>query len=313
MTCVLSSRNFSCLRLKFSVQISPECFTQIVYGVLTNKDGCPVSVEVYEGNTADSSTVTDQVEKLQKRFGVERVVLVSGRGMLTSRQVEKLKEHKGLGWISALRSEPIRKLLDQEHIQLGLFDERNLMEIETPDFPGERLVVCCNPALRERRRHERESLLRKTEESLKKICAFASRRTKTPLTDAKLGDKVGRVLSKYRMRKHFDTEIANGILTYARKEESIRSEERLDSIYVLRTSEARENLNAPDVVRTYKSLSQVEDAFRCLKGSDLSLRPIHHRLDGRVRAHVFICLLSYYVEWHMRQRLSSVQDLMYWQ
>lgn len=295
-----------CPLVKYGHSRDDASLPQIVYGVLTNKEGCPISVDVYEGNTADSSTVTDQVEKLQKRFGLERVVLVGDRGMLTSRQIEKLKEHEGLGWVSALRSVQIRKLLDEQNLQLGLFDERNLVEIESVDFAGERLVVCRNPLLLERRRHNRATLLRKTEADLKKVCEEAERRTKTPLTDAELGDKAGRVLDKYRMRKHFKIDIAEGTLKYARDEESVRAEERMDGIYVLRTGEAATDLSAPDVVRTYKSLSQVEDAFRCLKGADLSIRPIHHHLENRVRAHVFICLLAYYVEWHMRQRLSSV-------
>jgi transposase len=279
---------------------------QIVYGVVTNKEGCPISVDVYEGNTADSSTVTEQVEKLQKRFKIDKVVLVGDRGMLTSTQIDKLKDHEGLGWVSALRSSQIRKVLAGPNHQLGLFDESALLEIQSEHFPGERLVACLNPLLRERRRYEREKLLHKTEKGLKKIVQEASRRTKTPLSEVELGDKSGRLLDKYKMRKHFDVKIEKGKLGYARNEESIREEEKLDGLYVLRTSEPACEFSAPEVVRTYKGLKHVEKAFRCLKGVDLSIRPIHHHLERRVRGHVFACLLSYYVEWHMRKSLASV-------
>jgi transposase len=295
-----------CSLVKYGYSRDDAKLPQIVYGVVTNKDGCPVSTEVYEGNTVDSATVAGQVEKLRKRFNVNRVVFVGDRGMLTSTQIEKLKEHDGLGWVSALRSVQIKKLLDKSGVQLGLFDERNLAEVESEDYPGERLVICLNPVLRERRRHDREVLLKKTEEGLLKISKEAKRRSKKPLSEVELGDKSGRVLDKYKMRKHFDIKTREGRLEYARKEEKIRQEECLDGIYVLRTSETADELSTPDVVRTYKSLSQVEDAFRCIKGIDLSIRPIHHHLEPRVRAHVFICLLSYYVEWHMRKALSSV-------
>jgi transposase len=279
---------------------------QIVYGVVTNREGCPISVDVYEGNTADSATVMGQVEKLQNHFGIDRVVLAGDRGMLTSTKIEKLKDREGLGWVSALRTPQIRKVLAEPNHQPGLFDESGLMEIESVEFPGERLVACLNPVLRDRRRHEREKLLQKTEEGLAKIVREAGRRKKKPLSDVELGDKSGRVLDKYKMRKHFEVRIGEGWLEYARGEESIREEEKLDGIYVLRTSESSMDLNTTDVVRTYKDLSRVEEAFRCIKGIDLSIRPIHHHLETRVRAHVFLCLLSYYVEWHMRKALSSV-------
>ena len=279
---------------------------QIVYGVITNKEGCPISVDVYEGNTADSETIMEQVEKLKKRFKIDKVVFVGDRGMLTSTQIDKLKDQDGLGWVSALRSVQIKKILAEANHQLGLFDESGMAEIQSEYFPGERLVVCLNPLLRERRRYEREKLLQKTEEGLEKIVKEAKRRTKKPLREVELGDKSGRVLDKYKMRKHFDVKIENGKLEYARKEASIREEEKLDGIYVLRTSESTSELSAPEVVRTYKGLKHVEKAFRCIKGIDLSIRPIHHHLERRVRGHVFACLLSYYVEWHMRKSLASV-------
>jgi transposase len=279
---------------------------QIVYGVVTNKEGCPISVDVYEGNTADSATVADQVEKVQKCFKIDKVVLVGDRGMLTSTQIDKLKGQEGLGWVSALRSSQIRKVLAEPNHQLGLFDESNLVEIESEEFPGERLVMCLNPVLRDRRRYEREKLLKKTEEGLEKIAREAQRRKKKPLSEVELGDKSGRILDKYKMRKHFEVKIEEGRMEYRRMEASIREEEKLDGIYVLRTSEPSTELSGPEVVRTYKNLSRVEEAFRCLKGIDLSIRPIHHHLEKRVRAHVFVCLLSYYVEWHMRKALRSV-------
>jgi transposase len=279
---------------------------QIVYGVVTNKEGCPISVDVYEGNTADSDTVMEQVEKLQKRFKIDKVVLVGDRGMLTSRQIDNLKGNDGLGWVSALRSVQIKKILAEPNHQLGLFDESGLAEIQSEHFPGERLVVCMNPLLRERRRYEREKLLQKTEDGLEKIEKEANRRTKKPLSEVELGDKSGRILDKYKMRKHFDVKIEKGKLEYVRKEASIREEEKLDGIYVLRTSESASEFSAPEVVHTYKGLKHVEKAFRCIKGIDLSIRPIHHHLERRVRGHVFACLLSYYVEWHMRKALASV-------
>lgn len=279
---------------------------QIVYGVVTNKEGCPISVDVYEGNTADSSTVMEQVEKLQKRFKIDKVVLVGDRGMLGSAQIDKLKAHEGLGWVSALRSSQIKKILAGPNHQLGLFDESGLSEIQSEYFPGERLVVCLNPILRERRRSEREQLLQKTEEGLEKLAREVSRRTKKPLSEVELGDKSGRVLDKYKMRKHFDVKIARGKLEYARNEERIHEEEKLDGLYVLRTSETVWSFSAAEIVRTYKGLKHVEKAFRCLKGIDLSIRPIHHHLERRVRGHVFTCLLSYYVEWHLRKMLASV-------
>jgi transposase len=279
---------------------------QIVYGVVTNKDGCPISVDVYGGNTSDAETVAYQVEKVQKLFKIDKVVLVGDRGMLSSTQIDKLKKHEGLGWVSALRSSQIKKVLAEPNHQLGLFDESNLVEIESEEFPGERLVMCLNPVLRDRRRYEREKLLKKTEEGLEKITREAQRRKNKPLSDVELGDKSGRILDKYKMRKHFDVKIEGGRLEYVRCKESILEEEKLDGIYVLRTSELSTELSAPEVVRTYKDLSRVEEAFRCLKGIDLSIRPIHHHLEKRVKAHVFVCLLSYYIEWHMRKALSSV-------
>jgi transposase len=278
----------------------------IVYGLMVNAEGIPVAMEVYEGNTGDPTTVPDQVEKLKGQFGLERVVLVGDRGMLTQVQISKLKERPGVGWISALRTEAIRELVDGGHLQLSLFDEKNLAEIASPEFPGERLMACYNPLLAAERRRKREALLEATEKELCKISAEAARRTNKPLTDAELGKKLGRKLGRYKMGKHFHVTIENGGLTFARQEESIREEAALDGIYVVRTSEPKERMSADDAVRNYKSLSHAERAFRCLKGVDLKVRPIYHHLDNRVRAHIFLCMLAYYVEWHMQKALAPL-------
>jgi transposase len=273
----------------------------IVYGVLTDAEGRPVAVQVYPGDTGDPTTVPDQVAKLSRQFGLARIVLVGDRGMLTQTQITTLKEHPGLGWISALRSDAIRDLLEDGHLNRSLFDQVNLAEIASPDFPGERLIACYNPLLAERRRQKREALLAATEATLTKLARAVSRRTKAPLSDAAIGVKAGRVIGRYKMAKHIRLNIDNGTFTLSRDDVSIAREGSLDGIYVIRTSEPSERLSAEDSVRTYKRLSQVEQAFRCLKGIDLLVRPIHHRLEPRVRAHVLICVLAYYVEWHLRR------------
>ena len=273
----------------------------IVYGVLTDGDGRPVAVQVYPGDTGDPATVPDQVAKLSRQFGLSRIVLVGDRGMLTQTQINTLKEHPGLGWISALRSEAIRDLLEDGHVNRSLFDQVNLAEIHAPDFPGERLFACYNPLLADKRRLKREALLTATEAKLTTLARAVSRRTKAPLSAAEIGVKAGRVIGRHKMAKHIRLTIGPGTFTWSRNDDSIKREELLDGIYVIRTSEPAERLSAADSVRTYKRLSQVEQAFRCLKGIDLLVRPIHHRLEPRVRAHVLICMLAYYVEWHLRR------------
>jgi transposase len=273
----------------------------IVYGVLTDADGRPVAVQVYPGDTGDPTTVPDQVAKLSRRFGLSRIVPVGDRGMLTQTQINTLKEHPGLGWISALRGPAIRDLLKDGHLNRSLFDAVNLAEIASPDFPGERLIACYNPLLAEKRRQKREALLVATEAKLTKLSRAVSRRTKAPLSAAEIGVKAGRVIGRHKMAKHIQLTICDGIFTWKRNEESIQREGLLDGIYVIRTSESAERLSAAESVRSYKRLAQVEQAFRCLKGIDLLVRPIHHRLDPRVRAHVLICVLAYYVEWHLRR------------
>jgi hypothetical protein len=273
----------------------------IVYGVLTDGEGRPVALDVYPGNTGDPTTVPDQVEHLQTAFRIARVVLVGDRGMLTEAQLRHLRAHPGLGWISALRSPAIRALVESGTLQLSLFDEQHLAEITSPEYPDERLVACFNPLLADERRRKRTELLAATERALTKIAHEAARRTKKPLTDAAVGIKVGQVRNRYKMGKHFTITIANGRITWTRNEAAIQEEAQLDGIYVIRTSEPADRLPAADAVRQYKGLSQVERAFRCLKGIDLRVRPIYHRTEDHVRAHILLCLLAYYVEWHLRR------------
>ena len=278
----------------------------LVYGVLTDRQGRPVAVDVYPGNTGDPSTVSDQVDKLKQRFGLGRVILVGDRGMLTQTQIEALKAHPGIGWISALRSEKIRQLVEQEALQRSLFDQHNLAEIYSPDFPDERLIACFNPLLADERRRKREALLVATEQALEKILKQVQRRTKTPLRAAEIGQKVGKVINRFKMGKHFELTTTDGQFAYARRPQAIEREANLDGLYVIRTSESSANLSAEDTVRSYKNLALVERAFRTLKGIDLQIRPIYHRSEDRVRAHIFLCLLAYYVEWHMRRALAPL-------
>lgn len=278
----------------------------IVYGVLANAQGCPLATQVYAGNTADPATVADQAQKLKDRFGLERAVLVGDRGCITQTQIRTLREHPGLGWIGALRSTSIRKLLDQRAIVPSLFDERNLAEITSADYPGERLVACFNPLLAEERQRKREALLAATEKLLEAIARAVARRTKTPLSKSQIGLRVGRVINHYKMAKHFEVRIEDGRFSYTRRSEQIEREKQLDGIYVIRTSEPADRLSAADAVRGYKGLSQVERAFRCMKGLDLRVRPIWLRTEAHVRAHVFLCLPAYYVEWHMRRALAPL-------
>jgi transposase len=273
----------------------------IVYGVMTDGEGRPIAVQVYPGNTGDPTTVGDQVEKLRQRFGLQRVVLVGDRGMLTQPQLDKLQKHPGLGWITALRSGAIRDLVQTGALQLSLLDQKNLAEITSPDYPGERLVVCHNPLLEEERARKRQALLEATARSLEKIQKEVARRKKKPLRAAEIGLKVGKVLGHYKVGKHFDCQIGEGSFQWSRRQGCIEQEAQLDGIYVLRTSEPVQRLSAEDTVRSYKRLAEVERVFRCLKGIDLLVRPIRHRTEERVPAHIFLCLLAYYVEWHLRQ------------
>jgi len=278
----------------------------IVYGLMTNGEGCPVAVEVYPGDTGDPSTVSDQAEKLRKRFGLSHLVLVGDRGMLTQAQIEKLKEYSGLGWISALRSYAIRDLVEGGYLQMSLFDQKDLAEIRSPEFPLERLVACFNPLLAEQRGRKRQELLRATEKELGRIAKQVAGRRRTPLGKDEIGKKVGKVIGRFKVGKHFVVTIGEGTFSFVRNEAQIQREEALDGIYVIRTSESVERLSAEDTVRSYKNLAQVERAFRSFKGIDLLIRPIWHHTEEHVRAHIFICMLAYYVEWHMRKALSPL-------
>ena len=273
----------------------------IVYGLMTDGEGRPIAVEVYAGNTGDPTTVVDQVNKLRQRFGLSRVVLVGDRGMLTPPQIEQLKAHAPMGWITALTSVAIRGLLAEGALQLSLLDEQNLVEIQSSHYPGERLMVCYNPLLAEERKRKREALLAATEKALSRIGKEVQRRTQKPLTATEIALKVGKVLGHYKMGKHFHHQIEDGKLSWSRREETIAEEAKLDGIYVIRTSEPAERLSAADAVRGYKSMAQVERAFRSVKSLDLLIRPIRHRTEERVPAHIFLCLLAYYVEWHLRR------------
>lgn len=279
----------------------------VEYGLLTDGEGRPVSVQVYAGNTADPRTVPDQAAKLKDAFGLKRVVLVGDRGMLTGAQIDELRKDSTFGWISCLRSGDIAKLLsDGDPSGAPLFSRENLAEITHPDFPGERLVLCFNPLLKEDRSRTRNELLAATEKLLADLQKAAARRTKTPWADAELGQRIGRRIGRHKMAKHFVIKVQGGNFTFRRDEESIRSEERQDGLYVIRTSESAERLSAAEAVRAYKALGNVEKSFRTFKGVDILVRPIRHWTSDRVRAHIFLCMLTYYVEWHMRRALSTL-------
>ena len=280
---------------------------QIVFGLLTNAAGCPVAVEVFEGNTSDPKTVAKQVDKLRLRFGLQKVVLVGDRGMITSARIrEDLPASHGIEWISALRATQIQKLARDGQLQMSLFDKTDMAEIAHPDFPGERLVACFNPLLAEERARKRPELLAATEKQLEKIAA-ATKRARRPLRGKQnIGVRAGKILNRYKMGKHFELRIEEDSFHYQRKEANIEREKSLDGIYVIRTSVPADSLSGEQVVASYKSLSGVERAFRSLKTVDLHVRPIHHRLPDRVRAHILLCMLAYYVEWHMRQLLAPL-------
>ena len=278
---------------------------QIVYGLLCAADGCPVAVEVFEGNTADPMTLSTQIDKLKERFGLSRVVLVGDRGMITSARIRDELKPAGLDWITALRAPQIRALLDTGAFQLSLFDERDLAEITAPEFPGERLVVCKNPLLAEERARKREDLLRATEAALAKLADQIARGTGPRGTD-RIARAIGRIENRYKLAKLFDITVGEDGFTFARNPVRVAEEARLDGFYVIRTNVEDKVLAAESVVGAYKSLARVARAFRTLKTVDLHLRPIHHWLASRVRAHVFLCLLACHVEWHMRECLKPM-------
>ena len=272
---------------------------QVNYGLLTDPRGCPVAVSVHEGNTSDSRTFMPAVQKLRDDFGIRRMVMVGDRGMVSQKAIDEMREMDGIGWITALKSASIRALVEQGHLQMDLFDERNLLEISSPDYPGERLVACRNGALAKLRAHKREDLLAATERNLDKVKARVDAGKLTG-QDA-IGVRVGKIINQYKVAKHFALNIADTAVSWARKPNSIASEAALDGIYIIRTSVPAARMDAPECVRSYKSLANVERAFRSMKTIDLKVRPIHHRLADRVRAHILLCMLAYYVEWHLRE------------
>ncbi len=280
---------------------------QIVFALLCNRDGCPVAVEVFEGNTADPAALNSQVQKLRDRFSLDRVVVVGDRGLITNARIEEDLDPAGLAWISALRAPAIRTLAEQGWLQLSLFDQRDLAEISAPElYPDERLIVCRNPLLAAERRRKRLELLDRTDELLEAV-QKATKRKNRPLRGSKeIAVRADRALRKYKVGKHYDIEIEDDGFSFSRNQQRIDDEAALDGLYVIRTNVPQDDLTAEDAVRSYKSLSRVERAFRSLKSVDLKVRPVHHRLDGRVRAHVLLCTLAYYVEWHMRRRLAPI-------
>ena len=280
---------------------------QIIFGLLCNAAGCPIAVEVFEGNVNDAKTLSPVLEKVRHRFGIQRFVLVGDRGVLTSARIEEeLKEIEGLDWITALRAPQIRELVEQEAIQLSLFDQNDLAAIQSPDYPGERLIAWINPFLAEERATTREALLQATEKELDKIVNATTRSNRRLVGAEKIGVRVGKILNRFQVAKHFHLLITDNSFSYERNSEKIEAEAKLDGMYVIRTSVSESVLDDPSTVKAYKSLSQVEQAFRCYKSIDLKVRPIYHRLASRVRTHVFLCLLAYYVEWHMRERLAPL-------
>jgi hypothetical protein len=280
---------------------------QIVFGLLTDPEGCPVAVEVFEGNTGDPKTVASQVRKLRERFHLERVVLVGDRGMITDARIrEDLESTEGIDWITSLRGPAIAAPVEGGALQLDLFDQRDLVEIQSADYPGERLIACRNPRLAVERARKRIELLAATEVELKKITAAAARKARPLRGKDRIGLRVGKVLGRYKVGKHFTLAISDTSFAFERNEKAIAEEVALDGIYVVRTSVAVKQLGAEDVVRSYKRLSTVERAFRSMKTMDLHIRPIHHHKADRVRAHVFICMLAYYVEWQMRRALAPL-------
>ena len=280
---------------------------QIVFGLLCSADGCPVAVEVFEGSTSDPKTVASQVEKLRERFGLQHVVLVGDRGMLTAARIrEDLQGVDGLRWITSLRAPVIRKLVNAGTVTPSLFDERDLAEVTSEEFPGERLIVCRNPLLAAERQRKRQELLAATEKDLAPIAAATRRKNRRLRGEAAIGVRVGKVINRHKMAKHFLTTITDESFSFQRNADKIAAEEQLDGIYIVRSNVEPEQFDAAETVRAYKDLSKVERAFRYLKSVDLQVRPLHHRREDRVRAHVLLCMLAYYVEWHMRRALAPM-------
>ena len=295
-TCPLAKRGYSRDGKPGSLQVN--------YGLLTDPRGCPVAVSVHEGNTSDSTTFMPQVRKLRDQFKLSHMVIVGDRGMVSQKAIGEMQDIDGVDWITAMKNVSIRALVEQGHLQLGLFDERNLIELTSPDFPGERLVACRNDQLAKLRAHKREELLAATELNLEKIKASVASGKLTG--QDKIGVRIGKMINQYKVAKHFELTIGDDAFSYQRKLEAITAEAALDGLYIVRTSLSDAQMDGADCVRSYKSLANVERAFRSLKTVDLKVRPIHHRLENRVRAHIFLCMLAYYVEWHMRDAWREI-------
>ena len=297
--CSLAKRGHSRDRKKGTVQIE--------FSLLCNQQGCPVAITVFEGNTSDAKTLQPQLQKLTERFGIEHGILVGDRGTLPDTQIqEHLKDLEGWDWITALRAAQIRQLLDAGTLRLDQFEAQSWIEIKSEAYPDERLIACRNRTLSQQLAHKREALLSATEAELDKIVVATTRSRQRLEGKAEIGLRVGKVLNRFRVAKHFELTITDDHFSYQRKSDTIAADAQLDGLYVIRTSVSGEKLSATEVVETYKSLSLVEQAFRCIKMTDLKIRPIFHHLAARVRAHVFICFLAYYVEWHMRQKLAPI-------
>lgn len=280
---------------------------QIIFGVLSNGEGCPVAVEVFEGNTGDPKTLAAQLNKLRERFGLKRLVLVGDRGMITEKRIEEeLRPLEGLEWITALRTQQVQALVSDGTLQLSLFDQRDLAEIRHPDYPGERLILCRNPLLAAERARKRKELIEAAENRLHEIAAACRRKRRALKSAQRISFLVGQALGPLKVAKYFQWEVTAEGLHYERDQKRIHADAQIDGIYVLRTSVPSEQSSTEQTVLAYKRLAAVERAFRSLKSVDLNIRPIHHRLPERVKAHVLICLLAYYVEWHMRRALAPV-------
>jgi len=290
-TCPLARRGYRCDGRSDTLQVN--------YGLMTDVRGCPVAVSVVEGNTADSLTFLPAVQRVRERFGLAQVVMVGDRGMMSQKSIDELRSQGGIDWITALKSVSIRNLVEHGHLQLGLFDECNLAEITSPDYPGERLVACRNDALAKLRAYKRESLLQATEELLARVAA--SVQADKLVGRDKIGVQVGKVDNRHKVAKHFELTITDAGFSWCRRQDAITAEAALDGLYVIRTSLDAQRMDASQCVRNYKAVANVERAFRSLKTVDLKVRPIHHWLADRVRAHILLCMLASYVEWHMRE------------
>ncbi len=290
-TCPLAKRGYSRDGKRGTLQVN--------YGLLTDQRGCPVAVSVYEGSTGDAKTLLPAATKCREDFKLDSMVIVGDRGMIGKKQIEELRDAGGMDWVTALKSCSIKKLMETGDLQMGLFDERNLFELTSPSFPGERLVACRNPELAKRRAYKRQSLLEATVREIEKVQGMVSR--KRLEGKGEIGVRIGRVIDKYKVAKHFKLEIEDGQLGFSIRQDKVDAEAALDGLYVIRTSLPEEKLSCDDVVRTYKRLTRVERAFRSFKTMDLKVRPIHHRLENRVRTHIFLCMLAYYVQWHITE------------